>query len=175
MQANRSGLLYLFLFMYESRAAFCDCFQEPDFDHALSTFYPFDESKVMHSYHDTTKDALPGGNLLKGMIIKVTIMFMALTTFCVFLRLAGKLRTGKRRLVVDDYSMLTAWVCRSFIAVWKIILELTSCLQFFYILLSCLALNVALLERHNPILTLPVADKLLLVSHELPLVNASAD
>jgi hypothetical protein len=47
--------------------------------------------------------------------------------------------------------------------------ELTSCLQFFYILLSCLALSVALLERHNPILTLPVADKLLLVSHELRL------
>ncbi|KAI4847156.1 hypothetical protein E4T44_04675 [Aureobasidium sp. EXF-8845] len=97
----------------------------------------------MHSFHEKTKDALPGGNVLKGMIIKVTIMFMALTTFCVFLRLAGKLRTGKRRLVVDDYSMLTAW--------------------FFYILLSCLALNVALLERHNPILTLPVADKLLLL------------
>jgi hypothetical protein len=65
----------------------------------------------MQSYDNTTKDALPGGHLLKGMIIKVTIMFIALTTFCVFLRLAGKLRTGKRRLVVDDYSMLTAWVC----------------------------------------------------------------
>lgn len=68
-------------------------------------------TKAMHSYHNATKDALPGGDLLKGMIIRVTIMFMALTTFCVFLRLAGKLRTGKRRLVVDDYSMLTAWVC----------------------------------------------------------------
>jgi hypothetical protein len=129
----------------------------------------------MHSYHNTTKDALPGGNVLKGMIIKVTIMFMALTTFCVFLRLAGKLRTGKRRLVVDDYSMLTAWVCRSRMAISKIVLQLTSCLQFFYILLSCLALNVALLERHNPILTLPVADKLLLVSYGSRLMHTCAD
>jgi hypothetical protein len=80
-------------------------------ENALSTFYAIDESKAMQSYDNTTKDALPGGHLLKGMIIKVTIMFIALTTFCVFLRLAGKLRTGKRRLVVDDYSMLTAWVC----------------------------------------------------------------
>lgn len=30
-------------------------------------------------------------------------------------------------------------------------------------LLSCLALNVALLEHHNPVLTLAVADKFLLV------------
>jgi hypothetical protein len=80
-------------------------------ENALSTFYPFDESEAMQSYNNTSKDALPGGHLLKGMIMWVTIMFMALTTFCVLLRLAGKLRTGKRRLVVDDYSMLTAWVC----------------------------------------------------------------
>ena len=111
MQADRSGLLSLFWFMYESRAAFCAASMSLTSNHALSTFYTLDESKAMHSYRNATKDALPGGDVLKGMIIKVTIMFMGLTTFCVFLRLAGKLRTGKRRLVVDDYSMLTAWVC----------------------------------------------------------------
>ncbi|THW39028.1 hypothetical protein D6D21_07493 [Aureobasidium pullulans] len=37
-------------------------------------------------------------------------MFLILTTLCVFLRLWAKLRTGKRVLGVDDYSMLTAWI-----------------------------------------------------------------
>ncbi|THZ38149.1 hypothetical protein D6C90_06495 [Aureobasidium pullulans] len=69
-------------------------------------------------------------------------MFLILTTLCVFLRLWAKLRTGKRVLGVDDYSMLTAW--------------------FFYILLCCLAMSLAFLEHHNPILDLPVADKFLL-------------
>ncbi|TIA67718.1 hypothetical protein D6C83_01843 [Aureobasidium pullulans] len=69
-------------------------------------------------------------------------MFLILTTLCVFLRLWAKLRTGKRVLGVDDYSMLTAW--------------------FFYILLCCLAMSLAFLEYHNPILDLPVADKFLL-------------
>ncbi|KAH0333772.1 hypothetical protein KCU81_g9702, partial [Aureobasidium melanogenum] len=90
-----------------------------------------------------TRDELPGGAFLKRMIFRVTIMFMALTSFCLFLRSWAKLRIGKRKLVVDDYSMLTAW--------------------FFYMLLSCLALNAALLEHHNPVLTLVVADKFLLV------------
>ena len=60
---------------------------------------------------DATRNALPGGAFLKRMIFRVTIMFMALTSFCLFLRLWAKLRIGKRKLVVDDYSMLTAWVC----------------------------------------------------------------
>ncbi|KAK6004552.1 hypothetical protein QM012_008414 [Aureobasidium pullulans] len=70
-------------------------------------------------------------------------MFMALTSLCLFLRLWAKLRIGKRKLAVDDYSMLTAW--------------------FFFMLLSSLALSVALLENHNPVLTLTVADKFLLI------------
>ncbi|KAI5270819.1 hypothetical protein E4T47_05795 [Aureobasidium subglaciale] len=92
--------------------------------------------------HHNAQNDLPGGGFLKRMIFRVTIMFIVLTTLCVFLRLWAKLRTGKRKLAVDDYSILTAW--------------------FFFILLSCLAMSVALLEHHNPILTLPVADKFLL-------------
>ena len=64
----------------------------------------------MHSHNRYTKDALPGGGFLKRMIFRVTIMFMALTSLCLFLRLWAKLRIGKRKLAVDDYSMLTAWV-----------------------------------------------------------------
>ncbi|KAI4732066.1 hypothetical protein E4T49_00249 [Aureobasidium sp. EXF-10728] len=71
-------------------------------------------------------------------------MFMVLTTLtAVILRLWSKLRTGKRKLAVDDYSMLTAW--------------------FFYMLLSSLAISLALLEHHNPVLTLAVADRFLLI------------
>ncbi|CAD0112021.1 unnamed protein product, partial [Aureobasidium uvarum] len=61
--------------------------------------------------HAYTKNALPGGGLLQRMIFKVAIMFMVLTTLtAVILRLWAKLRTGKRKLAVDDYSMLTAWI-----------------------------------------------------------------
>ncbi|CAC9894122.1 unnamed protein product [Aureobasidium pullulans] len=59
--------------------------------------------------HHDTSGQLSGGGFLKHMIFRCTIMFLILTTLCVFLRLWAKLRTGKRVLGVDDYSMLTAW------------------------------------------------------------------
>lgn len=51
-------------------------------------------------------------------------------------------------------------------------LKANSTPKFFYMLLSCLALNAALLEHHNPVLTLVVADKFLLVSPSIqPLLD----